>query len=114
LTDAITAIFVTLILAAGWFYLTQSRTVELLKPMESPRRNKTRRKARRLGAGSMIVLGVSWFWAMWEMKGEPISQPKFALALLLVGLSLITIVLTTMVDVYLTFRLRKGKGPPQS
>lgn len=111
--DALTAIFCTFILAAGWFYLTQSRGVERLSELESPRRNAARRKARRMGAWAMILLAASLFWIMFEVpRRDAISARRFTAAVLLLGFSLITMILCAMVDVYLTLRMRQSNRPP--
>ena len=80
--DFITAILCTLIDAAGWYYLTQSRFVQSMEGFESPRRNAARRKARRLGAISMILLAPSFFWLIFETNPEPsqISRRRAAAA----------------------------------
>lgn len=107
--DAFTAILCTFMVAAGWYYLVRSRGVEHLQEFESPRRNATRRKTRRMGAWSVILVGIGWFWLMWELQRNT-SPIRFLLALLVVGLSVIMMVICAMVDVYLTTRMRRTKG----
>lgn len=117
LADAITALFCTLCIAAGWFYLARSRGVERLAMLESPRRNATRRKVRRMGAWAMMIIGAAGFWMMFEL-GKPISQsssPVHRLRLLVSGMTvfvaLITMVLSALIDMYLTMRLRQTNRP---
>ena len=80
--------------------------------LESPRRNTTRRKARRMGAWSMILIGASGFWLMFEVgrAGPPI---RVALAMILVTVALLTMLMCAMVDVYLTMRLRQSNRGPK-
>lgn len=108
--DAFTAILCTMMIAAGWFYLVRSQGVERLQGLESPRRNAARRKTRRMGAWSMILLGVGWFWLMWELQRKA-SAIRTLFAFVIVVLSLMTMVLCALVDMYLTNRMRRTNGP---
>lgn len=118
-SNAITAIFCTLCMAAGWFYLARSRGVERLSSLESPRRNATRRRVRRMGAWSMIMIGAAGFWLMFELgradvrTASPVHRLRLFVAGIAVSVSLITMVLTAMVDVYLTIRLRQSNRGPK-
>lgn len=107
MTHAITAIFCTLCMAAGWFYLARSRGVERLAMLESARRNATRRKARRLGAWSMILVGLGSFWLMFELDREPTNPLRFLLSLVLLFVSLATMIICALVDMYLTRRMHQ-------
>jgi hypothetical protein len=110
-TEILIASFCTLVIAAGWYYLARSVGVDRLQPFESPRRNQTRRTARRLGAWCMIVLSLSFFWMFVELERK-LSPPRIALSLGFVVLSLLTMMVCVLIDVYLTFRMyQTNRGP---
>ena len=115
--DALIAISCTLVMVAGWFYLARSQGVQRLQPYESPRRNAARGKARRLGAWSMILVGISGFWMMWEVQRLEVNRDaptlRAGLALMLVTVALLTMMLCAIVDVYLTMRMRRDNGRPK-
>ncbi len=105
------ALFCTLVIAAGWYYLARSPSVDRLSELETPRRNRTRRTTRRLGAWCMIVLSLSFFWMFVELE-RGLSPKRVALSLAFVVLSLFTMLVCVMVDVYLTIRVyQTNKGP---
>lgn len=104
IVDALLAAFCTFVVAAGWYYLARSQIVTTLEPYESPRRNKTRRKVRRMGAWGMILAAVSGYWLTLELKWR---SPRAALALLLLGFALMTMVFSVAIDVYLTQRMTR-------
>ena len=110
--DAFIAIFCTLVVAAGWYYLARSDAVIALEGFESPRRNKTRRKVRRMGAWAMILLSVSVYWMILEAKWGT-SPARLLLSLILSSFAIFTMVLCALVDMYLTHRLGKSRrgGP---
>ncbi len=111
LGEIIIALFCTLVIGAGWYYLSQSAGVERLSELESPRRNRTRRTARRLGAWCMIVLSLSFFWMFVEIERQ-LSPKRLVLSLGFVVLSLFTMMVCVMVDVYLTVRMyQTNRGP---
>lgn len=106
IADAFIAAFCTFVVAAGWYYLARSPIVAALEPYESPRRNRTRRKVRRMGAWGMILAAVSGYWLTLELKWRT-SPPRVALALLLLTFALITMVISVVFDVYLTQRMTR-------
>ena len=114
MNDAITAIFCTLCMASGWFYLVRSRGVERLSMLESPRRNLTRRRVRRMGAWSMIIIGAAGFWMMFELgrtdvgSSSPVHKLRLAVAGVTVSVALVTMLLSALVDMYLTMRMRQS------
>lgn len=116
LHDAFTAILCTMIAAAGWFYLTQSKAVQTLQGIESPRRNAARRKARRMGALSMLLLSPSFFWLIYETNpvASQISKPRATAALLLTAFALLSMMMFVLADLYLTMRVRRSihRPPP--
>lgn len=109
IADAFFAAFCTLVVAAGWYYLARSQIVTALQPFESPRRNKTRRKVRRMGAWGMILAATAGYWLVFEMKRPQPSPPRVASALLLLSFALLAMLLSVMVDVYLTRRLARDQ-----
>lgn len=110
--DALVAIFCTLVVAAGWFYLARSRTVDALQAFESPRRNRTRRSVRRLGAWAMIMAAAAFFWMMVEFKRE-LSPPRQLLSVAIVALTLTFMMFCAGIDLYLTHRMRRTNGRPK-
>ena len=108
IADAFIAIFCTLVVAAGWYYLSRSDAVAALEGFESPRRNKTRRKVRRMGAWAMILLAISVYWMIVEAK-RGTSPIRLLLSLLLSSLAILTMLLCAAVDMYLTHRLGKSR-----
>lgn len=118
MNDAITAIFCTLCMASGWFYLVRSRGVERLSSLESPRRNATRRKVRRMGAWSMVMIGAAGFWMMFELgrgdvRSSSVHKLRLAVASIAVGVALITMLMSALVDMYLTMRMRQSNRGPK-
>lgn len=111
LGEFLIASFCTLVIAAGWYYLARSLTVERLQSLETPRRNRTRRTTRRLGAWCMIILSLSFFWMFVELERRN-SPTRLAISLAFVAFSLLTMLLCVMVDMYLTFRMyQTNRGP---
>ena len=110
--NAITAIFCTLCMAAGWYYLARSQGVARLALLESPRRNATRRRARRMGAWSMMMIGAAGFWLMFEVDRTDtpsrVRSLRVVVAAFAVMIALLTMVLSAMVDMYLTMRMRRS------
>ena len=106
MANALIAILCGLLLLAGWFYLTRSRLVEELNSIESPRRNRIRRKVRRLGAMTMIALAIVLFVGVWMLMGSKASPQLMLVWLLVVILLLFILILSVMVDIYLTARMR--------
>jgi|GEM_PF-5317681 len=116
MANAIVAIFCGLSIMAGWYYLSRSQLVEQLQPFESPRRNRIRRQARRLGAMTMIVLSIAFFYGFWLLTRTKEGQPSLQLlfAWFAVVVLLFILILCVSVDVYLTARIRNTlKGPPR-
>ena len=102
--ELLIGLFCTLVIAAGWYYLSRSPAVENLQGFESPQRNRTRKMTRSLGAWAMIVLSLSFFWMFVELERE-LSPIRMAASLGFVVLALLTMILCVVVDVYLTFRI---------
>jgi hypothetical protein len=103
---ALTAVFCTLCLAAGWFYLTRSDMVSRLSDVESPRRSAVRHRIRRLGACCMIALAAMFFYMMWELNRGRSAQ-RVVIAGAGVGLILIIMLTLAIADLYLTYRTRR-------
>lgn len=112
--NALVAVFCTLVIAAGWFYLARSDMVAKLEPYESPRRNIARRKARRIGAWAMILAAVSGYWLVLELRWRT-SPPRVAAAFLLVMFAVVGMIVSVVVDLYLTRRMSRSnrRGPKQ-
>ena len=110
IADAVIAVFCTLVVAAGWYYLARSSAVASLAGYESPRRNKTRRKVRRMGAWSMIVLAIGVYWMILEVKWRA-SPVRLFLSLVLSSFAILMMLTCAAADMYLTHRLGKSNRP---
>lgn len=108
--NAVIAAFCTLVVAVGWYYLAHSRGVDVLAGVESPGRNLTRRRARRMGAWAMIVAALAGFWLVLELRWRPPSGLRIGLTLLLLTLALLAMMISVLIDTYLTNRIRR-RGP---
>lgn len=112
MANALVAMLCGLLLLAGWYYLTRSSVVEQLYAFETPRRNRMRRQVRRLGAWTMIALAIALFAGVWLLLGGKATLPLLAVWLCVIILIFI-LILSVMVDIYLTARMRgafKGRS----
>jgi UDP-N-acetylmuramyl pentapeptide phosphotransferase/UDP-N-acetylglucosamine-1-phosphate transferase len=102
------AIFSLLVAAAGWFYMFYSQAAHHLSGIENQQRNLRRIRLRRVGGLMMFCLAVAFF-----MLFQPYVQES-ALGsmgvLLLVMFLLLAIVVLGLIDLRLTWQLRK---PPR-
>lgn len=101
--------------AAGWFYIFYSRAAHRLSAIEDQRLNDRRVALRRVGGVAMLLLGGFLFAGFYRLD-QPIDSPGSFLAIwLTVFVLLIVIVILGMIDLRLTYRLRRGskaKGFP--
>ncbi len=92
---------------AGWFYMFYSRAAHRLSGLERQRLNDHRIRLRRLGGGVMFLLAITLYVGFYAVRPE--SGPRLFVAIWLgVFVLLGLIVLLALVDVYLTFRLRRA------
>lgn len=81
--------------------------VDRLAPFESPRRNVTRRRARRIGALAMLALAASLFLCVWELDTQPPRVILLLASLTTMSVALVLLVVCLVVDLYLTHRMRE-------
>ncbi len=101
------AIFSLLVAAAGWFYMFYSRAAHDLTGMENDARNLRRIRLRRVGGFVMFLLAVAFFVLfqpyVWNSSVAALGM------LLLVMCLLLVIVVLGLVDLRLTWQLRRPK-----
>ena len=98
--------FAVLVAAAGWYYMFYSRAASSLGGLESDILNRQRVRLRRVGGFCMFLLGVAFFVLFQSIDRQ--DRPKlFFLMLLLVFILLLAIVALGLVDLRLTWKLRR-------
>ena len=101
------AIFSLIVAAAGWFYMFYSRAAHHLGEFEHDRRNLRRIRLRRVGGFVMFLLAIAFFVLfqpyVWRSSVATLGM------LLLVMLLLLTIVVLGLIDLRLTWQLRKPR-----
>jgi len=101
------AIFSLLVAAAGWFYMFYSRAAHQLQGMEHDVRNLRRIRLRRVGGFMMFLLAVAFFVLfqpyVWDSSIAALST------LLVVMFLLLAIVVLGLIDLRLTWQLRKPR-----
>ncbi len=101
------AIFSLLVAAAGWFYMFYSRAAHSLSGVENDARNLRRIRLRRVGGFIMFVLAIAFFVLfqpyVWDSSVAALSM------LLLVMLLLLAVVVLGLIDLRLTWQLRRPK-----
>ena len=101
------AIFSLIVAAAGWFYMFYSRAAHNLQGVENEALNLRRIRLRRVGGFVMFCLAVAFFIGF-----QPYVWNSGAVALgiwMLVMLLLLAIVVLGLVDLRLTWQLRKPR-----
>ena len=113
MTLALPAILALLTGVAGWFYLFYSRAAHGLAALEDQRLNRKRVRLRRAGGAAMLLLAVGFYVGFYA--ADPGVHPKlFVAAWIAVLVLLAAIVVLALIDVRLTFRLRRRRHPPDS
>ena len=101
------AMFSLVVAAAGWFYMFYSRAAHNLGEFENNQLNLRRVRLRRVGGFAMFCLAVAFFIGF-----QPYVWNSGAVALgiwMLVMLLLLAIVVLGLVDLRLTWQLRKPR-----
>ena len=100
-------IFSLLVAAAGWFYMFYSRAAHNLTGVENDRLNLRRIRLRRVGGFMMFLLAVAFFVGfqpyVWQSDLAAVGIWTLVLFLLL------AIVVLGLIDLRLTWQLRKRK-----
>jgi len=104
---AVIDIFSLLTAAAGWYYLFYSKAAHKLQQVESQRINLARVRLRRVGGLIMLLLGVLFF-AGFQDKIEA-SGAAYIAIWLTVLLLLLLIVVLALIDLRLTWALRRDR-----
>lgn len=104
--DVLLAIACVAVIGAGWFYLSRSTAVSQLEGLESPRRNFARRRARRFGSLGVILAGLGIYWLTLELRWRQ-SPARIAASLLVVLFALSVMMLSVIIDIYLTHRVSR-------
>lgn len=101
-------IFAGLSAAMGWYYLFYSRAAVKLEGVEVDRINRRRVRLRQTGGAVMMVMGILFFAGFQELSAIP-----FILVWTGVMLALLTIVALALIDLRLTWGLRRSRrqGP---
>ena len=104
-------LFSLLTAAAGWYYMFYSPAARNLEDLESRGINRQRVRLRRFGGGTMLLLGVLFFVGF-QNWAETIRAVFLAVWLGVLFL-LATIIALAMIDVRLTWKLRRlrRRGP---
>jgi hypothetical protein len=102
----LSAIFALLIAAVGWYYLFYSRASERLEGIEDDRVNRLRGMLRRTNAIIMMLIAVGIATATYRFDMERMPR-EFGLTWLAVMTLLFVSVVLALIDVRLTFKLRR-------
>ena len=92
---------------AGWYYLFFSTAAQRLSAIEPPEFNSRRVRLRRINGGVMMLLAVS-LWGLFNLGDR--HGAMLAGLLLAVLVFLAAIVVLAMLDVRLTWQLRRQPG----
>ena len=103
------AMFSLVVAAAGWFYMFYSKAAHNLVGMENDARNLRRIRLRRVGGFIMFLLAVAFFVLFQPYVWN--SSVKALGMLLLVMFLLLAIVVLGLIDLRLTWQLRKPRDP---
>lgn len=108
MSETLAIIFSLLVAAAGWYYLFHSRAAEQLGEIELKSANRQRVRLRRIGGVAMMLLAVAFF-ALFRQLEQP-DPGRTAAVLLLAVLALLGVVLVLgLVDVRLTWQMRRSR-----
>ncbi len=101
------AIFSLLVAAAGWFYMFYSRAAHNLSGVEHDARNLRRIRLRRVGGFMMFLLAVAFFigFQPYVWQSDLIAMGVWMLVMFL----LLAIVVLGLIDLRLTWQLRKPR-----
>ncbi len=100
-------LFSLVVAAAGWFYMFYSRAAQNLAEVENAPLNRRRVRMRRVGGFMMFVLAVAFFvgFQPYVWHSELIALGVWSLVMLL----LLAIVILGLVDLRITWQLRKPR-----
>jgi UDP-N-acetylmuramyl pentapeptide phosphotransferase/UDP-N-acetylglucosamine-1-phosphate transferase len=99
------AIIAVITAAAGLYYLVYSRGAHQLHGIEEAHYNARRIRLRRLGGAVMLVLAICFAMLFWMAT----DSAAFLLVLLAVLLLVAVILILAMIDLRLTWRMRRER-----
>jgi hypothetical protein len=105
---ALSSTFSLLVAAAGWYYMFYSRAATNLGEVEDQALNLRRQRLRRIGGFVMLLLAIA-FYAGFNTVDVETSAAWFVAVWLSVFVLLMMIVLLAMIDLRLTWRLRRPR-----
>jgi UDP-N-acetylmuramyl pentapeptide phosphotransferase/UDP-N-acetylglucosamine-1-phosphate transferase len=103
------AMFSLVVAAAGWYYMFYSRAAHNLSGVETDARNLRRIRLRRVGGFMMFLLAVAFFagFQPYVWKNDVAALGVWTLVMFL----LLAIVVLGLIDLRLTWQLRKPRDP---
>ncbi|HYE17292.1 MAG TPA: hypothetical protein VEA69_02550 [Tepidisphaeraceae bacterium] len=104
----LTASFSLIVAAAGWYYMFYSRAAARLGAVEEHRENRIRQRLRRLNGAAMFLMAVLFFAGFNSIDFRN-SPNAFVGVWFGVFVLLLAIVVLAMIDVRLTWRLRRRR-----
>ena len=106
--DAVSTIFSLLVAAVGWYYMFYSRSALQLHGIEDEALNRRPPRLRRVGGLVLLLLGVAMFAGFHSVDSSTSAQ-AFVLVWLGVFILLLAVLLLAMVDLRLTWKLRRRR-----
>ena len=106
ITRALPGILAMLVGVAGWFYLFYSRAAANLSSIEDTKLNARRTNLRRIGAVVMLTLSILIAVGSYGFNPEHPTAQFFILWLVVIAL-LVMMMILGLIDVRLTYRLRR-------
>ena len=111
ITRALPGVLALLVGVAGWFYLFYSRAAANLSGIEDAKLNSRRAHLRRFGAVVMLTLAVLIAVGSYGFDPEHPTAQFFMLWLVVIALLFMMMILG-LIDVRLTYRLRRSMRRP--
>jgi hypothetical protein len=107
----LSAIFALFVGAAGWHYMFYSKAAGRLEGIENASLNLARSRLRRVGGFFMLLLAGFFFAGFWAFDFERLEGrgDAFTLVWACVGVLMLVIVVLALIDLRLTYRLRRNR-----
>ena len=105
---ALPAIFALLVAAVGWYYLFYSKAASRLGGLEEQRTNHLRGLLRRVNAILMLLIALGIAFATYKFEDRRGFENAYVLTWAAVMLLLLTVVILGLIDVRLTWKLRRS------
>ena len=104
---ALPAIFALLVAAVGWYYLFYSKAATRLGAIEDQRANHVRGLLRRINAILMLLIALGIAFATYKFEDRRGFENAYVLTWAAVMLLLLAVVILGLIDVRLTWKLRR-------